>query len=102
MPSIVISPWAKHCYIDTQTMSFDAYNKFIEDLFLNGQRIDGRTDGRPDPRPDVRERGLPTPTGTPAAVADLRNDFDWTRTSGFGTQDTPPQSPDVTWCNNNN
>jgi hypothetical protein len=36
-------------------LSFDAYDKFIEDDFLNGQRIDPRTDGRPDPRPDVRE-----------------------------------------------
>jgi phospholipase C len=36
-------------------LSFDAYDKFIEDDFLGGQRIDPRTDGRPDPRPDVRE-----------------------------------------------
>ena len=27
-------------YIDHQTLSFDAYDKFIEDDFLNGQRID--------------------------------------------------------------
>ena len=39
----------------TRTLSFDAYDKFIEDDFLHGQRIDPRTDGRPDPRPDVRE-----------------------------------------------
>ena len=41
--------------IDHQTLSFDAYAKFIEDDFLDGQRLDPRTDGRPDPRPDVRE-----------------------------------------------
>ncbi|HEX9066873.1 MAG TPA: hypothetical protein VF843_17310, partial [Streptosporangiaceae bacterium] len=34
---------------------FDAYNKFIEDDFLGGARLNPRTDGRPDPRPDVRE-----------------------------------------------
>jgi hypothetical protein len=33
-----------------QTLSFDAFNKFIEDDFLGGQRLDPRTDGRPDPR----------------------------------------------------
>ncbi len=55
VPGIVISPYAKHGYIDHQTLSFDAYDKFIEDDFLNGQRLDPATDGRPDPRPDVRE-----------------------------------------------
>ena len=55
VPGIVISPYAKHGYVDHQTLSFDAYDKFIEDDFLNGQRLDPATDGRPDPRPDVRE-----------------------------------------------
>jgi phospholipase C len=55
VPGIVISPYAKRGYVDHQVLSFDAYDKFIEDDFLNGQRIDPRTDGRPDPRPDVRE-----------------------------------------------
>jgi phospholipase C len=52
---MVISPYAKKGYIDHQTLSFDAYDKFIEDDFLGGQRLDPATDGRPDPRPDVRE-----------------------------------------------
>jgi len=55
VPAMVISPYAKAGYIDHQTLSFDAYVKFIEDDFLGGQRLDPRTDGRPDPRPDVRE-----------------------------------------------
>ena len=55
VPSMVISPYAKAGYIDHQTLSFDAYDKFIEDDFLNGQRLDPATDGRPDPRPSVRE-----------------------------------------------
>ena len=55
VPAMVISPYAKRGYIDHQTLSFDAYDKFIEDDFLDGQRIDPRSDGRPDPRPDVRE-----------------------------------------------
>jgi phospholipase C len=55
VPGIVISPYARAGYIDHQVLSFDAYDKFIEDDFLHGQRIDPLTDGRPDPRPDVRE-----------------------------------------------
>jgi phospholipase C len=50
-------------------MSFDAYNKFIEDDFLGGQRLDPRTDGRPDPRPNVREN-LPL-------SGDLSRDFNF-------------------------
>jgi len=37
------------------TLSFDAYDKFIEDGFLNGRRLDPATNGQPDPRPTVRE-----------------------------------------------
>jgi hypothetical protein len=55
VPALVISPYAKRGYIDHQTLSFDAYLKFIEDDFLGGERLNPKTDGRPDPRPDVRE-----------------------------------------------
>jgi phospholipase C len=55
VPGLVISPYARRGYVDHQTLSFDAYDKFIEDDFLHGQRLDPSTDGRPDPRPTVRE-----------------------------------------------
>lgn len=55
VPSIVISPYSRHGYVDHQTLSHDAYLKFIEDDFLNGARLNPATDHRPDPRPDVRE-----------------------------------------------
>jgi phospholipase C len=55
VPGIMISPYARRGYIDHQTLSFDAYLKFIEDDFLGGQRLDPATDGRPDSRPSVRE-----------------------------------------------
>jgi len=71
VPGIVISPYAKPGYVDHQTLSFDAYDKFIEDVFLGGQRLDPRTDGRPDPRPDVRE--------DEPLLGDLGNDFDFTQ-----------------------
>jgi phospholipase C len=69
VPGIVISPYARQGYIDHQTLSFDAYAKFIEDDFLGGQRLDPATDGRPDPRPDVRD-ALPI-------LGDLTQDFDF-------------------------
>ena len=55
VPGLVISPYARQDYIDHQQLSFDAYNKLIEDDFLGGARLNPKTDGRPDPRPDVRE-----------------------------------------------
>ncbi len=55
VPGMVISPYARRGFIDHQVLSHDAYNKFIEDDFLGGARLDPATDGRPDPRPSVRE-----------------------------------------------
>jgi hypothetical protein len=42
-------------FIDSQTLSYDAYLKLIEDRFLGGQRLDPETDGWPDSRPTVPE-----------------------------------------------
>jgi phospholipase C len=55
VPGLVISPYAKKGFIDHETLSSDAYLKFVEDDFLDGARLNPKTDGRPDPRPDVRE-----------------------------------------------
>ena len=55
VPSMVISPWAKAGFIDSQTLSYDAYLKLIEDRFLGGERLDPESDGWPDSRPTVRE-----------------------------------------------
>ncbi len=55
VPGILISPYARAGFIDHNTMSQDAYVKFIEDDFLGGMRLDPATDGRPDPRISVRE-----------------------------------------------
>jgi phospholipase C len=55
VPGIVISPYAKPGRVDHQSLSFDAYMKFIEDDFLHGARLDPHTDGRPDSRPNIRE-----------------------------------------------
>src|SRR5262249_3894346 len=71
VPGIVISPYARKGFIDHQTLSFDAYTKFLEDDFLNGQRLDPKTDGRPDPRPTVREDA--------PVLGNLVKDFDFTQ-----------------------
>jgi phospholipase C len=78
VPGIVISPYARHGYIDHQVLSHDNYTKFIEDDFLGGRRLDPATDGRPDPRLDVREAN---PT-----LGDLSSDFDFTQ---------PPRPPGI-------
>ncbi len=69
VPGIVISPYARRGLVDHQTLSHDAYVKFIEDDFLGGARIDPATDGRPDRRPNVRE--------SQPILGDLRKDFDF-------------------------
>jgi phospholipase C len=71
VPSLVISPYARKGYVDHQVLSFDAYNKFIEDDFLGGQRLNPATDGRPDPRPDVRE--------SEPILGNLAADFDFSQ-----------------------
>jgi phospholipase C len=69
VPGILISAYARSGYIDHQTLSHDAYVKFIEDDFLGGARVDPKTDGRPDPRPDVRENA--------ARLGNLTPEFDF-------------------------
>ena len=76
VPALVISPYARKGFVDHQTLSFDAYLKFIEDDFLGGARLDPRTDGRPDPRPTVRE--------SEPILGDLTRDFDFSQ---------PPRKP---------
>jgi len=76
VPGLVISPYAKKGYIDHQTLSSDAYLKFIEDDFLGGSRLNPQTDGRWDPRPDVRE--------DERILGNLSDDFDF---------DQPPRAP---------
>jgi phospholipase C len=76
VPGLVISPYAKAGYIDHQQLSHDAYLKFIEDDFLEGQRLNPNTDGRGDSRPDVREEA--------SGLGNLEADFD------FNQSPTPP------------
>jgi phospholipase C len=71
VPGLVISPYARRGLIDHRMLSFDSINRFIEDRFLHGQRLDPRTDGRWDPRRDVRDASR--------RLGDLRRDFDFSQ-----------------------
>ena len=82
VPGLLISPWARAGLIDSQTLSFDAYLKLIEDLFLDGERLNPATLSRPDSRPTVREKA--------SILGDLLKEFD------FGQEPLPPLILDPT------
>ena len=72
VPGLLISPWVKSKgYIDPQTLSHDAYLKFIEDLFLGSQKIGGSnpTLGPKDDRTQQREAS--------SALGDLVQEFNF-------------------------
>jgi phospholipase C len=71
VPGLLISPWARAGLIDSQTLSFDAYLKLIEDLFLGKERLNPATMSRPDSRPTVREKV--------SILGNLLKDFDFTQ-----------------------
>jgi phospholipase C len=71
VPGLLISAWARSGFIDHQTLTFDAYLRLIEDLFLDGARLDPKTMSRPDSRPTVREEVR--------ILGDLRREFDFTQ-----------------------
>ena len=71
VPGLLISPWARAGLIDSQTLSFDAYLKLIEDLFLDSERLNPATLSRPDSRPTVREKA--------SILGDLLKEFDFSQ-----------------------
>jgi phospholipase C len=71
VPGLLISPWARAGFIDSQTLSFDAYLKLIEDLFLDQERLNPATLSRPDSRPTVREKA--------AILGNLLKEFDFSQ-----------------------
>lgn len=80
-----LRPYARKGVIDHQTLSFDAYDKFIEDTFLGDARLDPQNDGRPDPRPAVREKE--------PILGDMRRDFDFNQSPRPPLSTKPPTGP---------
>lgn len=86
VPGLLVSAYAKAAYIDHSVLSFDNYATFVENLFMNGARLDPTALGNPDSRPDIRDE-LTSVTfldGTTAPIGDLMTEFDFV---------DPPQQP---------
>ena len=69
VPGLTISPWVTPHAVDHRVYGQDAYLRFIEDIFLNGERLDPARDGRPDSRSTVREND--------PELGDLLSEFDF-------------------------
>jgi phospholipase C len=82
VPSLLVSAWAKPGYIDHSLLSFNAYAVLMENLFMDGARLDPAALGEPDSRPTIRDE-LTTatyPGGATAPIGQLINEFDFKQT----------------------
>ena len=82
VPGLLVSAWAKPGYVDHQTLSFENYAVFFENLFMNGARLDPAALGHPDARPTIRDEitSVSYPNGNTEQIGDLMNEFDFTQT----------------------
>jgi phospholipase C len=80
VPGIIISAYAKK-QIDHSLYSIDSYATFIEDVFMDGARLDPAALGIPDARPDIRDAltSVTLADGTVVPIGNLMNDFDFNR-----------------------
>ena len=81
VPGILISPYAKSGFIDHAVLSFDSYAVLIEDLFMNGVRLDPAAMGQPDKRPTIRDTltQVSFPDGHTEMLGKLIHEFDFKR-----------------------
>jgi phospholipase C len=81
VPGLLVSAYAKAGTIDHSVLSFDSYATFIEDLFMNGARLNPKALGNPDSRPDIRDAltRVRFPDGKAAPVGNLMDEFDFTQ-----------------------
>jgi phospholipase C len=80
VPAMVISAYAQPGLIDHDVYSFDSYATFIENIFINGTRLNPAALGNPDSRPTIRD-ALTSVTyvdGTTSTIGNLMNDFNFT------------------------
>jgi phospholipase C len=80
VPGLTISAYSRKAgYIDHNVLSFDSYATFIEDVFMNGTRLDPVAMGQPDSRPDVRDAltSVTFPNGTSLPIGNLMDEFEF-------------------------
>jgi phospholipase C len=78
---LMVSAYAKRGTIDHNLLSLDSYATFIEDLFINGARLDPKALGNPDHRPDIRDAltHVTFPSGATEPIGKLMDEFDFTQ-----------------------
>jgi phospholipase C len=76
---LTVSAYAKAGTIDHQMLSLDSYATFIEDLFMNGARLNPTALGNPDKRPAIRDAltRVKFPDGSTEPIGNLMNEFDF-------------------------
>jgi phospholipase C len=86
VPGMLVSAYAKAGSIDHSVLSFDSYAVLIEDLFMNGSRLDPAQYPPQDSRPTIRDEltSVTFPDGNTAPIGLLINEFD------FGQKPLPP------------
>jgi phospholipase C len=82
VPGLTISPYARQGMIDSSVLSADSYATFIENIFLNGQRLDPKALGSKEKRPDIRDslKQVQFPNGEVLQVGSLLDEFDFSQT----------------------
>jgi Phosphoesterase family len=82
VPAIIISPFARAGTIDHQLLSFGSYATFVENIFLNGARLDPAALGNPDRRPTIRDAltSASFVDGHREPIGDLSRKLDFTQT----------------------
>ena len=80
VPGLLISAYARPGMIDHSVLSTDSYARFIEDLFMDGARLDPTQMGEPDSRPTIRDRitRVRLLDNTLVPVGELSDEFDFT------------------------
>jgi len=82
VPGLMISAYAKAGTVDHALYGFDSYATFVENLFLNGTRLNPAALGNPDSRPDIRDAltSVTFPNGSTAPIGNLLDEFDFNQT----------------------
>jgi phospholipase C len=81
VPGLMISAYANAGMIDHNVLAMDSYATFIEDVFMQGARLDPAQLGQPDRRPDIRDSltSVTFPNGTIAPIGNLMDEFNFSQ-----------------------